>query len=348
MELIALMITLGLFGKWIFKDTANTNSLDAINLVLETEQDNPVSDEPVTINLIKSNVFNPTTFNEYIGQDKAKDILKQYISETKKRNIALPHILISGSAGKGKTTLVEVIANETRLKMVETITSEIEDGEQLFELIKQADGGIVFLDEIHALAREHAEKLYTLMERFQHNGQFVKPFTLIGATTELGEVIQNRKPFYERFKIQIELEDYSLRNLEAIGTQYNQRVFPTDIMPSSIITEIATNCRGTPRRLIKLLEATIFFQGNLKTVLHNLNIIKEGYTNKDLKILQYLRQNIKPIGLQTLTSYLDETAKNYQYEIEPYLLQKGLIIRGPRGRSITPLGISKMSELIGV
>ena len=282
--------------------------------------------------------FRPETFDEYIGQRKAKRILQNYIKAVKERNKIMPHILLYGKAGMGKTTLARIIANELQVNIVEVITSNIVDIYQIFEYLEQADGGILFLDEIHAITRDNAEKLYSLMEDFMYNGRYVKPFTLIGATTEVGEIIRTKRPFYDRFKIIIELEEYTKEDLIQIAKQYQERVFKEEL-EEEIYEILANNCRNTPRTLIRLLEATNYFDKNINEVLESFGIIKDGFTYKDLTILKYIAQNEKGVGLQGLISYLDTSRDNYLYEIEPFLLKNGCIIRTPRGRKITQKGL---------
>lgn len=329
--------------------------LGSILWVLQPLEDKNLHDVPGTVESAvdkinfyangENQVFTPKTFAEYIGQPKAKSILKIEIFQSKKRNKPLRHILISGPAGRGKTTLIETIANEANVKMVECITSEIKDTETLHKLIHEVDGGMLFLDEIHALPRDLAEQLYTIMERFQHNGIPIKPFTLCGATTELGELLQNRRPFYDRFKIPIELEEYSEQELFFIGQQYCKKSFPVDSLDEKIIMILSKSSRGTPRIMLRLVEATVYFQGDYQTVLNNFHIIKEGYTFKDLKVLEYLEDNEKGAGLQSICAYLDIPPASYLYDIEPFLLRNGIIQRGARGRKVTQKGIELMKDL---
>lgn len=293
----------------------------------------------------KVNIFRPTNFSEYIGQEKAKDILKSYISATKQREKIFPHVLIHGKPGCGKTTLARIIANELGVKFTETMTSEITNFYGLLFKINLADGGILFLDEIHSLERTTAESIYTIMEDFTFEGRPVKPFTLIGATTELGEIIKDRKPFYDRFKIIIELEDYTPEEITKIVYQYKQNSFPTDLVSNPTLDIIGKNSRGTPRNGIRLLEATVYLNGDIKRTLKNFSVIYEGYTLKDLKLLEYLNNNPKGVGLQGLVAYLDIDMESYVYNVEPFLLQNGLVVRTPRGRKISDSGKKKIEEL---
>jgi len=294
----------------------------------------------------KVKVFRPETFDEYIGQEKAKDILKSYIRAVKERNKTFPHILIHGKAGCGKTTLAKIIANELGEEFVETISSEISSSYDLeWKIDEVGEDGIIFLDEIHSLSRDTCESMYSMMEDFTLDGESIEPFTLIGATTELGEILKDRRPFYDRFKIIIELEDYTELQLSAIAYQFKQNSFPDDEIANYIYDEIGKNCRGTPRTAIRLLEATIYLNGDINRVLKNFSILKDGYTEKDLKILKYIAKSKGGVGLQGLSAYLGTSAENYTYEIEPYLLKQGLIIRTPRGRKIAEDGLSKIEEL---
>jgi len=289
-------------------------------------------------------IFRPKTFDEYIGQEKAKHIFKKYITGIKKRELVFPHFLISGQAGTGKTTLVQVIANSLLKNFMETITSEIWGIEKIMRMITDSKNGVVFLDEIHSLPREIAEKLYSIMEDFKYNGDKIDVFTLAGATTELGEILKNRKPFYDRFKIIIELEDYTLEELIKIIMQYNGNVFADDILSEENIKIISKNCRGVPRNAIRLLESTVYFDGDIEQVLYSFNILKDGYTKRDLKTLLFILNNDK-VGMQSLASYLNTSQQNYLYEIEPYLLKNELIERTPRGRKVTEKGINQINIL---
>lgn len=297
----------------------------------------PVSSKPI-------NIYRPISFTEYIGQDSVKDKLKSYIAGTKARGKIFPHTLISGKAGCGKTTLARIIANELNVPFRELITANISDIEELKWLLLEVKNGIIFMDEIHSLSRNLAERLYSLMEDFQEDGKPIEQFTLIGATTEIGEILKNRKPFVDRFKIKIELDDYTIEDLTKIIKQYRERTFATDNIDEGIYTIIANNSRSTPRIAISMLEDCIY-TGNINTTLKNNNIIKDGYTFKDLKVLKYLAQNINGVGLNGIANYLDTSVKNYQYEIENHLVKNNLITKTTRGRKISQYGLDKIKEL---
>ena len=288
--------------------------------------------------------YRPQTFKEYVGQKRAKELVENYIIAIKKRQVIFPHTLISGKAGMGKTTLVKIIANYLGVSFYETIGSEAKDFDALREIIMNNPRGIIFIDEIHALPRDFVEKLYPLMEDFCFEGQQYPQFTLMGATTELGELLKDRRPFYDRFKLILELEGYNEKDLIKITTQYKNKVFPEDIIKLKTHRKIAKNSREIPRNAIRLLEATIYLEDILK-VLKSFSIIQEGYTYKDLQVLKYVALNKSGVGLEGLSNYLGTSKENYIYQIEPYLLKNNLVIRTPRGRKITQEGLNMIKKL---
>jgi Holliday junction DNA helicase RuvB len=290
-------------------------------------------------------IYRPTTFSDYIGQKKAKNILKNYIKGTQKRGRIFPHLLINGNAGTGKTTLAEIMSNELAVPMLSTIASNIDNEEKIKQYISTPYGGILFLDEIHALKRELAEKFYTVMEDFKISNQQVKPFTLIGATTELGEIIKDRRPFYDRFKIILTLEEYKLKDMVNIMKKYKIKMFPKEKISDDIYYKLAKNTRKTPRLAIRLLEACIYFDKKVIPMLRSFKIIKDGFTFDDYKVLKYLSDTGDKVGLQGISSYLGLSVANYLFQIEPYLSSQGLIKRTPRGRQISDNGKKKKEEL---
>jgi Holliday junction DNA helicase RuvB len=291
-----------------------------------------------------SSIYRPRTFEEYIGQENGKRLLTQYIKAVQDRDMVFPHTLIHGKAGMGKTTLARIIANNLGVDLKEMITSDVTDINTIVNAVNGMYEGIIFLDEIHSISRDNAEKLYTVMEDFIYNNEKILPFTLMGATTELGEILKSRRPFYDRFKIIIELENYTKEDLMKIGRQYKDHTFKEDNLDTWLYELMAVNCRGTPRFLLRLLDATIYFDGDIYEVLKSFGIIKNGYTEKDLKVLKYIT-TAKTVGLQGIASFLDTSTENYLYEMEPYLLQNGVITRTARGRRITEYGQTMIEEL---
>lgn len=296
-----------------------------------------------------SGVYRPLTFNDYIGQKKAKKILQSFMNGTQKFGVVYPHTIIHGNAGCGKTTLAKIIANELNVEFKEMLAQDVPI-EEFLHSIKEVNGGVIFLDEIHRMNRDTVEQLYTIMEDFEWNGQKVPEFTLIGATTEIGEIIKNRKPFFERFGIIIELQDYSIDDMFTLLYKYSEKSFNKyqNLQVSDYKEDIKTiseNCRSTPRKGIRLINYMFYSQQKVVEVLKDNKIISGGFTEKDLQVLKYLHKINKPIGVDTLSLYLNIPKTSYSYEIEPYLIKTGCLIRSSRGRIITQKGVKKMKKL---
>jgi len=337
-------------GEWLFGPLAEITKEPIEDIVksVQPAQEKTILEYPEEKQLIikskPTTVYRPSTWKEYIGQEKAKDTMKSYIKAMMKRKQVLGHVIIHGQAGTGKTTLAEIIANELNVKIQEVIAGSVDDAGMLIELIRKSKKGVVFVDEVHALPRITVEQLYTVMEDFKFNGKRLNKFTLIGATTELGEIIKDRRPFYDRFKIIIELEEYTVSDMVYIAKQYKSRTFPNDRFRKENYFTIARNSRGVPRMAIRLLEATVYLV-SIDQVLKNFSIIQNGYTEKDLKTLKYISKNEKGVGMQSIASFLGTSSQGYLYEIEPYLLQTGLLIRAPRGRKLSKEGYEMIEKL---
>lgn len=321
-----------------------TDFLTELRLQLIYGKEKYVYEEPTETIETTSAIYRPITFNDYIGQEKAKNILKSFIKGTNKFETVFPHTIIHGNAGCGKTTLARIIANEVDVTLTELLAKDIEIDEFL-RTLDTIEGGIIFLDEVHRMNRDTVEKLYSIMEDFTWNGVAVPQFTLIGATTEIGEIIKTRRPFYDRFKIIIELEDYTNDDMYKLLSKYVDKTFSEETKKITAMKIISKNSRLTPRKAIRLTDY-LYYSGKAVTkVLIDNGIIDKGFTDKDLKVLAYLNEINKPIGIDSLSLYLDVPAVTYNYEIEPYLVKTGCIVRTSKGRTITKQGIEELKNL---
>lgn len=255
----------------------------------------------------------------------------------------MPHILISGFPGCGKTTLGRIFAKEyynsgsKSIKYYECVAKSMKDISSLVTTIRQLDGGIILLDEIHALDRDFAEQLYTIMTDYSYNGEQLTPFTMIGCTTEYGEMVEKFEPFVQRFPLHIHLDTYTVEHIKLILQNLKQKEF-NDLNENVdlIYNEISENCRNTPRIAISLLRSVYYLGGDIYKTLSNYNIITKGFTTDDYKILECL-STAKTIGIQAICSYLGTGVKNYTQK-EGFLFKQGLISRTPRGRTLTDKG----------
>lgn len=282
-------------------------------------------------------LFRPNTFDEYKGQNNFKNILNAYLKGTKEAKKLFPHTLISGVAGQGKTTIAYIIAKTIGCKFVECVASSISSPQQFIDKLVEVDGGILFIDEMQTIKAKVANFILPILEDFQINGQKIKPFTCICATTEKGKLLRLYKPLVDRMKIQKELDMYKISEIIEIVKQYVGKTFITENLTNDAYQQIAENCKLTPRTAIRLAEGYIYMQHDFNAVLRSYNIVKNGYTQKDIKTLEILSQNEGGISVKSLAAMLNTSEENYCYEIENWLLQNGLISISSR-RKITEKG----------
>ncbi len=312
----------------------------------------------------------PQTLAEYIGQEKLKSQLEIYLSAVKSRGDSLDHVLFYGPPGLGKTTLAYIIGQELGIR-VETTSGPALDhpGDIAAILTNLAERDGLFIDEIHRLNRIVEEKLYPAMEDFRLDlvmGQGpaariipldLEPFTLIGATTRFGAL---SSPLRDRFGIVFRLEFYTIEELMKIVIR------AADILQIPIdrdgAREIAARSRGTPRianRLLKRIRdfAQVKGDGKIQQKLANdaLNVMEidnQGLDRMDRQLLKVIAHTFNggPVGIDTLATALMEDRNTIEDVFEPFLIQKGLILRTPRGRMLSLrafeyLGIPKPAAL---
>ena len=307
----------------------------------------------------------PQLLDDYIGQEKAKEILKVYITAARERGEALDHVLFYGPPGLGKTTLAGIIANEMHVNIKITSGPAIEKpGEMAAILNNLQEGDVLFVDEIHRLNRQVEEVLYPAMEDYAIDIMIGKgasarsirldlpKFTLVGATTRGGMLTA---PLRDRFGVIHRLEFYTVEELKRIIAR-SAKVLDVGIDDAGA-TALARRSRGTPRLANRLLKrvrdfAQVKYDGYITEDVANyaldlLDVDKCGLDQTDRNLLMTIIERFDggPVGLDTLAASLSEDSGTIEDVYEPYLLKNGFIQRTPRGRIVTDLAYAHLGIL---
>jgi holliday junction DNA helicase RuvB len=297
----------------------------------------------------------PQKLAEFIGQEQARKNLNVFITAARARREALDHVLFVGPPGLGKTTLAQIVSRELGVNFRATSGPVIAKAGDLAALLTNLEErDVLFIDEIHRLNPAVEEILYPAMEDFQLDliigegpaARSVKidlaRFTLVGATTRAG-LLTN--PLRDRFGIPIRLNFYTEAELEEIVTR-GARVLGIGMTPDGA-NEIARRARGTPRIAGRLLrrvrdfanveDAAAIDRKLADRALLALEVDAAGLDAMDRRYLTTIALNYGggPVGVETIAAALSEPRDAIEEIIEPFLIQRGLVQRTPRGRLLT-------------
>jgi Holliday junction DNA helicase RuvB len=310
----------------------------------------PVADE---------RTWRPQSLDEFVGQSGLKATLGLMLQSAQTRGTALEHVAFYGGPGLGKTTLAYVIANTMGGALRELSAPAIaKPGDLASVLTSLSEGGVLFLDEIHALKRAIAEILYSAMEDFKVSIQMetgsdpivlaLKRFTLVGATTDYGLLPQ---PLRARFGHIFALDLYTQEELEQVVARaaFLQEV----LIDRESLAMIASRARGTPRLALRL------FRRCYDLAVVRANDLTSDLTAEALTMLKidamglrrYLTALVQvyeggPVGLKSLSTSAGINPVTVEHSVEPWLLRAGLIARTRRGRKITKRGVAHVAAFL--
>ena len=297
----------------------------------------------------------PRRLADYVGQEKVKDNLSIAIAAAQQRGEPLDHILLYGPPGLGKTTLANIIAAEMGVSVRTTSGPAIErPGDLAAILTNLQQDDVLFIDEVHRLARAVEEILYPAMEDYAldlvlgkgpgtRSVRLALPhFTLIGATTRYAMM---SPPLRDRFGAVYRLDFYETDAIAQIVRRSAQILQVA--LDEGGTEEIARRSRGTPRVANRLLRrvrdyAQVMADGAINVevageALSRLEIDRLGLDEVDHKVLRTIIEKFNggPVGLDTIAAAISEEADTIMDVYEPYLLQLGFLHRTPRGRVVT-------------
>lgn len=297
-------------------------------------------------------VNSPTTFEDFIGQEKAIQLLSIHVKASQMRDKVVPHIILEGPGGSGKTTMAMCVAQEINSRFFVTTPSTFKDRKSVMNFFFEKDGrckieegDVIFIDEIHRLREAAAIYIYSAMQDFYIDvgGDIASlpEFTVVGATTDLGML---PSPFRDRFKIRLVLDKYAVPDIAQIVTEFKK-------IEPEVAVEIAKRSCGIPRIAKSISDNVIAYaiyadkdEIDIECVdeaCSLLEIDKKGLNKSARKVVKFLQTNGNtPMGVNSLASTLNISKDTMEHEIYPVLFAHDLLMsKGTRGKCLTTIGL---------
>jgi len=304
-----------------------------------------------------------------IGNENMQKQIYVASQSAKKENRSVPHMLFAGAAGCGKTSMAKRVARISSGIFISVLPESLKRIDDIISLFDRLDytnyngkgdqlgdinPGIIFIDEIHNLKPlQIQEWLGIVMENFElyvdNQRYWIPDFTMIGATTNDGLL---SKPFLDRFKMRFIFRPYNLEQSAQIVIVHAERLNLAITMEAA--QAIAQRGRGVPRILVGYLErcrdtaqvhdARIITEEIVKETFTLLGVDDEGLRETELRLMEALYEANIPVGIENLSIIINEAPKTMANAIEPFLIQKGYIVRSGQGRMITKRGREYLEE----
>ena len=302
----------------------------------------------------------PSSFKDFVGQEKTKHTLKVMIDSSKIQKKQMDHVLLYGAPGLGKTTLASIISNElgTNIRFAQgPLLDKKSDILSLLSSIKNGD--VIFVDEIHGINKNIEELLYSALEDRvidvnvgpDSNSKMIRmklpSFTFVGATTKVSKI---SKPLKDRFGLLVALKKYSKEDIIQIVKNTCKRINLD--LPSELFELIEEYSSGVPRKVISHLNRIKDFvvvdepekigEKYVRNIFEMMGLYRNGLNDSHIRYLEVLSDSFyeKSVSIDNLALMLNEERYNIEKDVEPLLLLNGFIQISSRGRKATTKGLN--------
>ena len=298
---------------------------------------------------------------KFVGQEENLKTLKIYIEIAKKNNKKLPHVLLFGPPGNGKTTIAKIIAKEMNEEIIIINANNLKTKNDLLSIMGNINGKILFLDEIHRINKEIAEELYNIIQSNKINiligeegykkiySVDIDEFTLIGATTNPEMLL---KPFIDRFGIKIKLANYQEKELKKLikqnlNVEIKENILLKIIIAGSYTPRLILNLCNRLNDLTQYYKIKEINEKNYIKLFKHLNLTKDGYDVEIIEQLNIIYQNFNEnyVGEQSILAVINVNKKIYLEQIEPMLIKNNLLLKTKSGRKITEKAITILKDI---